>query len=52
MKGSLKMKTEIESKQLLARYGIATTNPTLATSATMAADVVRRLGQACALKVV
>lgn len=46
------MKTEIESKKLLARYGIATTNPTLATSAAMAADVVQRLGHPCALKVV
>lgn len=46
------MKTEIESKKLLARYGIATTNPTLATSAAMAVDIVQRLGQACALKVV
>lgn len=46
------MKTEIESKQLLARYGIATTNPMLATSAKAATDAVRRLGKACALKVV
>lgn len=46
------MKTEIESKKLLARYGIVTTNPTLVTSGTMATDVVRRMGRACALKVV
>jgi acyl-CoA synthetase (NDP forming) len=46
------MKTEIESKQLLSRYGIATTNPMLATSAKAATDAVRRLGKACALKVV
>lgn len=46
------MKTEIESKKLLARYGIVTTNPTLVTSATMAAGVVGRMGRVCALKVV
>lgn len=46
------MKTEIESKELLSRYGIATTHPTLATSAAMAADAVRHLGKPCALKVV
>jgi len=46
------MKTEIESKELLSRYGIATTRPTLATSAAMAAEAVRRLGKPCALKVV
>jgi len=46
------MKTEIESKELLARYGIATTHPVLATSAAMAAEAVQRLGKPCALKVV
>ncbi|MCO5130934.1 MAG: acetate--CoA ligase family protein [Xanthobacteraceae bacterium] len=46
------MKTEIESKELLARYGIATTHPVLATSAAVAAEAVRRLGKPCALKVV
>lgn len=46
------MKTEIESKELLARYGIATTHPILATSAAMAAEAVQRLGMPCALKVV
>jgi acyl-CoA synthetase (NDP forming) len=46
------MKTEIESKKLLARYGIATTNPTLANSSSVAADIVRRAGSPCALKVV
>lgn len=46
------MKTEIESKQLLVRYGIATTRPKLVTSATMAAAAVAELGRPCALKVV
>ncbi len=46
------MKTEIESKNLLSRYGIATTRPTLATSPAMAASAVRDLGKPCALKVV
>lgn len=46
------MKTEIESKKLLARYGIATTNPTLASSSSVAADIVRRAASPCALKVV
>src|SRR5690606_6939878 len=46
------MKTEIESKQLLVRYGIATTSPKLVTSATMAAAAVAELGRPCALKVV
>ncbi|MGB3867221.1 MAG: acetate--CoA ligase family protein [Xanthobacteraceae bacterium] len=46
------MKTEIESKELLSRYGIATTRPTLATSPAMAASAVRELGKACALKIV
>lgn len=46
------MKTEIESKSLLARYGIATTNPQLATSAGEAATIVARAGRPCALKIV
>lgn len=46
------MKTEIESKSLLARYGIATTNPRLATNAAEAADIVAQAGQPCALKIV
>ncbi len=46
------MKTEIESKELLARYGIATTHPVLATSAAMATSAVREIGKACALKIV
>ncbi|KAB2866638.1 MAG: CoA-binding protein, partial [Bauldia sp.] len=46
------MKTEIESKSLLARYGIATTRPRLATSAEEAEAAVTEAGRPCALKVV
>ncbi len=46
------MKTEIESKSLLARYGIATTRPRLARSAAEAAAIVAEAAQPCALKVV
>lgn len=46
------MKTEIESKSLLARYGIATTNPKLAKSAADAAAIVAQIGRPCALKIV
>ena len=46
------MKTEIESKSLLARYGIATTRPRLATSAAEAEAIVAEAGAPCALKVV
>ncbi|MBB6309214.1 CoA-binding protein [Xanthobacter tagetidis] len=46
------MKTEIESKTLLARYGIATTAPRLATSPEAAVEAVKAVGRPCALKVV
>ncbi len=46
------MKTEIETKKLLTRYGIATTSPRLATSAEMARRIVAEIGMPCALKVV
>ncbi len=46
------MKTEIESKQLLGRYGIATTAPQLATSKEQAEAIVRGIGRPCALKIV
>lgn len=46
------MKTEIESKQLLNRYGIATTSPRLADSADEAREIVAAFGTPCALKVV
>jgi len=46
------MKTEIESKQLLNRYGIATTAPHLAKSPEEARKIVAELGRACALKIV
>ncbi|MDI6029317.1 acetate--CoA ligase family protein [Corticibacterium sp. UT-5YL-CI-8] len=46
------MKTEIESKSLLARYGIATTNPRLATSTAEAAAIIAQAGRPCAMKIV
>ncbi|MCY0149629.1 acetate--CoA ligase family protein [Hoeflea sp. G2-23] len=46
------MKTEIESKSLLAKYGITTTNPQLATVAAEAVALVGRVAKPCALKVV
>ena len=46
------MKTEIESKSLLAKYGITTTHPRLATSVAEAEAIVADAGVACALKVV
>lgn len=46
------MKTEVESKLLLRKYGIATTNPQVATAAAMAAALVANAGRPCALKVV
>lgn len=46
------MKTEIESKSLLAKYGITTTTPRLATSAAEAEKIVADAGVTCALKVV
>jgi acyl-CoA synthetase (NDP forming) len=46
------MKTEIESKSLIARYGIATTLPQLADSADRARALVAATGGACALKIV
>lgn len=46
------MKTEIESKSLLAKYGITTTHPRLATSEAEAKAIVSDAGVACALKVV
>lgn len=46
------MKTEIESKQLLNRYGIATTSPRIARSAEEAREIVAAFGAACALKIV
>ncbi|WP_287885660.1 MULTISPECIES: acetate--CoA ligase family protein [Paracoccus] len=46
------MRTEIESKEMLARYGIETTLPELATSPDDAHAIVSRIGAPCALKVV
>lgn len=46
------MKTEIESKSLIARYGIETTRPQVADSAEKARSLVAATGGACALKVV
>lgn len=46
------MKTEIESKQLLNRYGIATTTPRLAGSGDEARRIVAEIGAPCAMKVV
>lgn len=46
------MKTEIESKSLLAKYGIATTQPRLATSPAAASVIASEIGKPCVLKVV
>lgn len=46
------MKTEIESKQLLNRYGIVTTTPRLAKSDHEARQIVADIGAPCALKIV
>ncbi|MBX3598294.1 MAG: acetate--CoA ligase family protein [Rhizobiaceae bacterium] len=46
------MKTELESKSLLAKYGIATTTPTLARTAEEAVAAVKSAGRPCALKIV
>src|SRR5690606_11976036 len=46
------MRTEIESKEMLARYGIETTLPELAASPEEAHAIVSRIGAPCALKVV
>jgi acyl-CoA synthetase (NDP forming) len=46
------MKTEIESKSLLAQYGIATTNPKLAASPAEARAIAAEIGKPCVLKIV
>lgn len=46
------MKTEIESKNLLQRFGIATTNPQLATDAQQAAVIAQSFAHPFAMKVV
>lgn len=46
------MNNEIESKSLIARYGIETTVPALAHSGEMARTLVEATGGVCALKVV
>ncbi|MDN5843959.1 MAG: acetate--CoA ligase family protein, partial [Alcaligenaceae bacterium] len=46
------MQNEINSKSLVARYGIETSIPALATTGDMAQRLVQEVGDACALKVV
>lgn len=46
------MKTEIESKELLRRFGISTSHPQLASSAEAAAGMVAESGKPVAMKIV